>query len=311
MENITSPELQELGDHKFTHNIKSLQDSYLYDGEFNAKNKKKEHNKEYLSYVNNSEYIGTFEVKCEVKCEGFRDGGYPWKYILPNIDSHGTLYILKNLRFKNKKDSEKVDQYMMQLGGQTFDKFERDFYTQLQSFYEMDEIPFHIFKNGAPPHLYHQNIIYLYGKNLKDVVLVVDRYIGDVLPDPLEYLTYRNSVQNKDGNPNLDMGYFIMANKNIHNIVIHLSVPSGKEYTFKLKQDDNGMINLTNDLKLEDFSTYCMNFSYIHSRLSYNCDDDKVIIGSLCSSIVIIKSGMVGFKYIMNQLQSTIGSSAK
>jgi len=62
-QNITSPELKELYEHKFIHNIKGHMDKNdFYEEEFSPDTKKKDVNKEYLEYVNNSEYIGTVGI---------------------------------------------------------------------------------------------------------------------------------------------------------------------------------------------------------------------------------------------------------
>jgi len=55
---------------------------------------------------------------------------------------------------------------------------------------------------------------------------------------------------------------------------------------FKLKQDKNGIINLTDNLKLNDFSNYFIDFAKANTSLSYSCSDIDVIIGSVNSNVL-------------------------
>ena len=87
-QNITSSELKKLYDHKFAHNISHMDKKYFYEEEeFSPDTKKKDINKEYLEYVNNSEYIGTVEVKGKKDGKEWCPGRFG--YELPNKDSRG------------------------------------------------------------------------------------------------------------------------------------------------------------------------------------------------------------------------------
>jgi len=290
---ITSPELEELA-------LQELKQQTITDGEDELQEyyKEDDHNQEYISYVNNSDYVGTVEVNA--KCIG-----EVYEYTLDNRDSHGSEYILKNLRFKNKNDINKVTNYEWNVGGEIFDKFPSDFYTKLQIFYEMNEIPFYIFNYGATPHKYHDNKVLLRGNELSDVVLLIDKYKGDKVPQFLEYMIYQNVYQTFTGNRKhklkcSNINFFLMANKKLQNIEIHKPMKNQEDYIFKAKQDKNGIINLTNNLKLNQFTTYCSKFSLSSDlSISYNCEEEDVIIGSLSSNIITYSEicDMVGLRF--------------
>jgi len=276
---------------------------YFYEEEFSPDTKKKDVNKEYLEYVNNSEYIGTVEVKGIANGEKWSPGRFG--YELPNKDSRGGEYILKNLRLKNPQDVSKISRYALLFGGGDITSFTGEFYSQLQLFLEMDGIPIHVFKDGIPPSTQQKVEMFLEIIDGTDIILLVDKYKGDAMPKRLEYITYQTTSQAiinqgkqvcKETLIGLCPTYFLMANKKIRDIKLYLT-SNGKEYTFKLKQDKNGIINLTDNLKLNDFSNYFIDFTKAKTSLSYSCSDIDVIIGSVNSNVLRCMSQMTGVAY--------------
>jgi len=224
-------------------------------------------------------------------------------------------HILKNVRFKNDDDIVNVRRYDLVIGGQRVDSLDDVFYSQLQIFYEMDGIPLYFFKHGTPgKHEYHDISIVISGVNVQDIILLVDKYKPNIDPPNYpgchEYLTYHLQPSSM-GSCGLDVFqfygpvYFFMANKRIYDIVLHIKyrshhnsgkLPDKKEYSFKLKQDKNGFINLTDNLKLEDFSTYCMSFGGREDkRISYKClEEGDILIGTVYLNVARHMSGMIG-----------------
>ena len=217
----------------------------------------------------------------------------------------GGEYILKNLRLKNPQDVSKISRYGLLFGGGDVTTFHGEFYSQLQLFLEMDGIPLHVFKDGIPPSTQQKVEIFLEIIDDTDIILLVDKYKGDAMPKHLEYITYQTTSQAiinrgkqvcKEALIGLCPTYFLMANKKIRDIKLYLT-SNGKEYTFKLKQDKNGIINLTDNLKLNDFSNYCIDFTKANTSLSYSCSDIDVIIGSVNSNVLRCMSQMTGVAY--------------
>jgi len=309
-ENITSPELVDLEQYKFAKNIYGSQDLRLYDadpdtGPFTMDNRVTECNRDYLDYLKDATFKETIELTGKHQYDL-----YP---IYPNV-VEDRKYIFKNIRFKNASDARKVKYYEVTCGGQRFDRVRDCFSDALCTFHEMDGIPLYMFKHGAMSHIYHRTNIILHPQDDDDpseITLLVDKYELNHLNQPddsvLEYQTYQNYqnhdtaqntlTPNGDGVFHTHMDpihpiYFIICNQRIYDIELHINGTG-----FKLTQDKNGIINLTNHLKADDFSRYCINASLVDMGLTYKIEDDRttgdnLVFSYVTSQIVRICSGM-------------------
>lgn len=304
-ENITSPVLKELEKYKYTHGLYGSQDKVYYkDYSFRMENKEENMNKGYSDLVDGSEFIETVELTGIDKKNSF--GRYIYKLYESGNDRP---YLFKNLRFKNKDDLDKVTKFELQVGGQNFNSFTSCFYKAIGLFLEMDGIPLYMFKEGLLMLKYHETNIIL-NTNISDIVLLVDKHMirerNTVKNISLEYTVYQmhpsymKIQRNDDGLMSMDLYinhplYFLIVGQKIYDIKLYIN-----RNVFVVKQDINGIINLTNNLKLMDFATYSINAGKIDSfRLTYRCDEniENIEYCAVCAQQVRTISGMSGMAY--------------
>jgi hypothetical protein len=219
-------------------------------------------------------------------------------------------FFFTNLRFKNIKDLENVEYIEFVTDGGMMDRIYPCFFKQLQLFYKMDTIPFHLFKHGYIYAFYHRAniIIKLKDEKYKDIPLMVDKYRNYAFKSgmSLEFVMYQtqNIIVREDeiGSTKLNFNhtvYFLMANRKLKNIKLIIGNTEDDTEEFSLIQDENGVIKLINKFDYKDIVTYCINFSQLDvQRLEYECDDSEgLIIGCVNSHIFRKMSGMIGLAY--------------
>ena len=280
---------------KFENNIFGAQDTA---------NKKQNINKFYIDYVSNAKFVETTEsLRIDKRNKQII-------YTLFKTGLEDKQFFFKNLRLKNQEDLDKIESFEIECGGQRFDTIYTWTFPQLQSFYKMTEteIPFSYFKYGAVYTKYHDVRIYITLKKdiQEDIPLLIDVYenLNENKDTSLELLSYQSQClhisNHKKNETVLNINhpcYFFVCNKKLDNIILQFNGEFKKE--FKLVQEQNGIIRLTNKLNSDDFSNYCVNFSKIDlATLKYNClDDEGLMLCAINSQITRVMSGMAGLAY--------------
>ena len=290
-------DLTELENFKFENNIFGSQDK---------DNKKQNINKFYIDYVSNAKFVETTEPSSLIIDKRYKQ----IIYTLFKTGLEDKHCFFKNLRLKNQEDLDKIESFVIECGGQKFDKIYTWTFPQLQSFYKMTEteIPFSYFKYGAVYTKYHDVKIYITLKKdiQEDIPLLVDVYenLNENKDTLLQLLSYQapclHISNHKKNETELNINhpcYFFVCNKKLDNIILQFNREFKKE--FKLVQEQNGIIRLTNTLNSDDFSNYCVNFSRIYyATLKYNClDDEGLMLCAVNSQIIRVASGMAGLAY--------------
>lgn len=234
------------------------------------------------------------------------DEKYGYNFYLLNENTKQNEFIYRNLRFENEEDINKIEYIELQIAGTRHDRIYMDFYHNLQKLYEMNTIPLYYFKFGLISLLYHDIQLQIKFKNESDnyVKILVDKYKNCNRTDKsYEFMIYQNqAVYFYDDKKKLNLNhpcYLLIANKKLKNIKLKLQKDKESELEeFKLEQDNNNIIYLTNNKDLNHFSR-SFNFSRIdYSYLHYECDDEEGLrITAINSHVSRSMSGMCGLAF--------------
>lgn len=174
----------------------------------------------------------------------------------------------------------------------------------------MNTIPLYYFKFGFISQLYHDLVIIIKFKNENDnyVKILVDKYKNcNRTNSSYEFMIYQNEkvdfYSHVKGKNKFDLNhpcYLLIANKKLKNIKLKLQKDKeSKLEEFKLEQNNDNIIYLTNNKDLNHFSRFSLNFSKVHnSYLQYECDDEEgLLITAINSHISRMMSGLCGLAF--------------
>lgn len=324
-------ELTRLENYKYKNNLFGAQDKYFYK-QIKDINKEgiENKNKEILSYekrynknnifpryhfINNNQklipesvFVETLEFQYNPNRYkyDYDEKKYGYSFYLLNESTKENEFIYRNLRFENEEDINKIEYIELQIAGSRHDRIYMDFYHNLQKLYEMNTIPLYYFKFGLISLLYHEIQLQIKFKNESDnyVKILVDKYKNcNRTNKSYEFMIYQNQdVLFYDDKKKFFLNhpcYLLIANKKLKNIKLKLQKDKESELEeFKLEQDANNIIYLTNNKDLNHFSR-SFSFSKIdYSYLHYECDDEEGLrITAINSHVSRMMSGMCGLAF--------------
>lgn len=248
-----------------------------------------------------------FKYDDELKYKYDDDGKkYGYRFCLLNKSTKENEFIYRNLRFENEEDINKIEYIELFIGGSRHDRIYMDFYHNLQKLYEINTIPLYYFKFGLISLLRYNIELNIKFKNESDnyVKILVDKYKNcNRTNRSYEFMIYQNQniyFYNDKNQLNLNHPcYLLIANKKLKNIKLKLKKDKESEVEeFKLEQDNNNIIYLTNNKDLNHFSR-SLNFTKIYrSFLHYECDDEEGLrITAINSHVSRMLSGMCGLAF--------------
>ena len=319
-------ELTRLENYKYNNNIFGSQDIYFYKQikdiyQEEIENKKKEilsyekrYNKNNIypryHFINHNQnlipksvFVETLEFQYKYDDD---EKKYGYSFYLLNESTKQNEFIYRNLRFENEEDVNKIEYIELLIGGSRHDRIYMDFYHNLQKLYEMNNIPLYYFKFGLISFLYHDIELKIKFKNESDnyVKILFDKYKNcNRTNKSYEFMIYQNQeVFFNDDKKTLNLNhpcYLLIANKKLKNIKLKLQKDKESELEeFKLEQDNNNIIYLTNNKDLNHFSR-SFDFSKIdYSYLHYECDDEEGLrITAINSQVSRMMSGLCGLAF--------------
>lgn len=274
---------------------------------------------EYQDYMSNSEFVETKEFSVpSISNKNIT-------YTLNKFDD-SELYILKNLRFKNKNDINKIKYIILEIGGSNIDNINSNVFQQLRKIYEIDDdnvIPFHLFIKGIPCLRYHEINCNIY---------VNDNVIGDNII--IQYDVYKNlnhseedlKSDNHELYPKLQIPtYQLQCNQmtskiytkhhNIQSVTLYCYnqiyyIFTDKDYDeykliidddeITLNPDDNNIMNLTPSNNNDDLLKYGLNFSKFENTpyLTFKASETQSIqVYCINWQCIEVMGGMAGTRY--------------